>query len=297
MKRIDMKPIDLKRLRRTRELSSSRPSGLLVAGLVIVGGLGLIALLADVLAPYDPQDPRAGLPLERPSASHLLGTNDSGQDIFSQLIAGTRPSMLIAVEAAAVVVLIGALVGMVAGLVGGWLDTVLMRVADVFLALPGLPLILLVAALLGPGPYTVVVVLGLFGWPRLARILRSQALSLRSRGFLVAAGGFGASPAYVLRRHLVPALGPLLVTGFVGVAGIAILIQAGLAFLGLSDPTQVSWGSVLNRALAYPGLYFSPLWTWWVLPAGIAITVAVLGFTFLGVGLEPRFNPRTRVGQ
>ena len=276
---------------------SERSSPLLVAGAVIIGTLGLIAVFADVLAPYDPQDPRASLPLEQPSASHLLGTNDSGQDIFSQLIAGTRPSMLIAVEAAAVVVLIGGLVGMLAGLVGGWLDTVLMRVADIFMALPGLPLILLVAALLGPGPYTVVIVLGLFGWPRLARILRSQALSLRSRGFLVAAGGFGASPIYILRRHLVPALGPLLVTGFVGVAGIAILIQAGLAFLGLSDPTQVSWGSVLNRALVYPGLYFSPLWTWWVLPAGFAITIAVLGFTFLGVGLEPRFNPRTRVSR
>lgn len=193
--------------------------------------------------------------------------------------------------------IIGGLVGMGAALVGGWLDTVLMRLADVFLALPGLPLILLVAALLGPSPYTVLAVLGLLGWPRLARVLRSQALSLRRRGFITCAGGFGAGPLYILRRHLVPGLGPLLVTGFVNVAGIAILVQAGLAFLGLSDPTEVSWGAMLNRALAYPGLYFSLLWTWWVLPAGAAITVAVLGFTFLGVGLEPNFNPRTRVGQ
>lgn len=139
-KRLDRTRLDLQRFRRGKGGRGERSSPLLVAGAVIIGTLGLIAVFADVLAPYDPQDPRAGLPLEQPSASHLLGTNDSGQDIFSQLIAGTRSSMLIAVEAAAVVVLIGGLVGMIAGLVGGWLDTVLMRVADIFMALPGLPL-------------------------------------------------------------------------------------------------------------------------------------------------------------
>ncbi len=221
---------------------TQRSSPLLVTGGVILVVLGFIAAFAGRLAPYDPKDPRAGAVLEPPSASHLLGTNDSGQDIFSQLLWGARPSLLIAVEAAAVVVVVGGLVGMGAGLVGGWLDTVLMRLADVVMALPGLPLILLVAALLGPNRNTVVAVLGLLGWPRLARVVRSQALSLRRRGFIISAGGFGAGPLYILRRHLAPGLGPLLVTGFVNVAGIAILVQAGLAFLGLSDPTEVSWG-------------------------------------------------------
>lgn len=274
---------------------TQRSSPLLVTGGVIIVFLGLVAVFADRLAPYDPKDPRAGAVLEPPSSSHLLGTNDSGQDIFSQLLWGARPSLVIAVQAAAAVVIVGGVVGMAAGLVGGWLDAVLMRLADIVMALPGLPLILLVAALLGPNRYTVVAVLGLLGWPRLARVIRSQARSLRGRGFITSAGGFGAGPLYLLRRHLAPGLGPLLVTGFVNVAGIAILVQAGLAFLGLSDPTEISWGAMLNRALVYPGLYFSLLWTWWVLPAGAAITLAVLGFTFLGVGLEPRFNPRTQV--
>ncbi|MGI8535112.1 MAG: ABC transporter permease [Mycobacteriales bacterium] len=270
----------------------SRTSPLLATGGAIVTVLVLVAVAAPWLAPYDPRDGQSGFPLEPPSASHLLGTNDSGQDIASQLIWGTRTSLLIAVEAATVVLVVGGLVGLTAALLGGWVDTVLMRLADVVLAMPGLPTILLLAALLGPGQHTVIAVLGLFGWPRLARILRSQALSLRQRGFIGSARGFGGGPWYVMRRHLVPALGPVLVTGFVSVAGIAILIEAGLAFLGLADPTVVSWGSILNRALAYPGLYYSALWTWWVLPAGVAITLAVLGFTFLGIGLEPRFHPR-----
>lgn len=270
-----------------------RDSPLLVTGAGILLVMGAVAMCAPWLAPYDPRDPLAGAPLERPSTAHLLGTNDSGQDIASQLIWGARTSLVIALESATVVVVIGGLLGMAAALVGGWVDTVVMRLADIVLALPGLPAILLLAALLGPGQHTVVTVLGLFGWPMLARICRSQTLTLRQRGYVGSARGFGSGPFYLVRRHLVPALGPALVTGFVGVAGVAILVEAGLAFLGIADPTVVSWGSVLNRALAYPGLYYSLLWTWWVLPAGLAITVAVLGFTFVGVALEPTFNPRS----
>ncbi len=283
---------------RTRPLAGLghlwRASPLAVVGAVIVVALLAVAVLAPWLAPYDPRDPLAGAPLEQPSTSHVLGTNDSGQDIASQLIWGTRTSLLIAVEAAALVLVVGGLLGMTAAAVGGWADIVLMRSADVLMALPALPTILLLAALLGPGRHTVVTVLGLFGWPRLARILRSQTLSLRQRGFIGSARGFGAGPFYLVRRHLVPALGPALVAGFVSVASVAILIEAGLAFLGIADPTVVSWGGVLNRALSYPGLYYSYLWTWWVLPAGTAVTVAVIGFTFLGVGLESTFNPRAK---
>lgn len=270
----------------------AKESPLLLLGGAMITGLVVVAGLAPWLAPYDPRDPRSGLPLERPSAAHLLGTNDSGQDIASQLIWGGRTSLLVAVEAATAVLIAGAVLGLAAALLGGWVDTVVMRLADVVLALPGLPTILLLAALLGPGQHTVVLVLGVFGWPMLARILRSQTLSLRQRGFVGSARGFGGGPVYVVRRHLVPALGPTLVTGFVTVAGVAILVEAGLAFLGLADPRVVSWGSVMNRALAYPGLHNGVLWTWWVLPAGLAITLAVLGFAFLGAALEPGFNPR-----
>lgn len=136
--------------------------------------------------------------------------------------------------------------------------------------------------------------IGAIRWPEMARVLRGQTLTLRERGFVAISRGFGGGLPWLLRRHLVPALAPLIVAGFITVAGLAVLMEAGLAFLGLSDPTAVSWGLILNRALLQPGLYFTPAWLWWVLPSGFAITLAVLAFTFLGVGLEPVLNRRWR---
>ncbi len=152
--------------------------------------------------------------------------------------------------------------------------------------------LLAVAALAGARRANIVVAIALMAWPVVARTVRSETLSLRRRGFVEAARGFGGSRLYVMGRHLIPALSPIITAAFVNLAAVGILLEASLSFLGLADPTSVSWGLVLHRALLYQGLYFSPLWTWWVLPAGCAITLAVLSFTFLGVGLEPRFNPR-----
>lgn len=271
---------------------TARLPPMFLVGATIVGATALVGLLAPVLAPYEPRAV-TGDALERPSADHLLGTNDIGQDLLSGLIWGARSSLLVAVVAAGITVLVATVVGAGAALVGGWVDRVMGRVLDILLAFPGVPLIVLVTALAGTSRAVIVLVVGLVGWPALARVLRSEVLSLRQRGFVRAARGFGAGPGYVLRRHLVPALGPLLVAGFVEWAATAVFLEAGLAFLGLGDPTAVSWGNTLNRALALPGLYFSGMWPWLVLPAGLAITVVVLGLTFVGVGLEPVFNRRS----
>lgn len=264
-----------------------------LAGLVLLGLLVLVAVLAPVLAPYPPRALTGGA-LEPPSGVHLLGTNDVGQDLFSQVVYGARASMTVAVGAATLAVLVASVVGVGAALRGGAVEVALLRVVDVALALPLLPLLVVVAALLGARRGTLVLVIGLLSWPGPARILRSQTRSLRQRGYVVLARGFGASTWQVAGRHLVPALGPYLVTAFVAVAGHAVLLEAGLAFLGLGDPTGVSWGLVLNEALAQPGLYFGAAWVWEVLPAGFAISLAVLGFALLGVGLEPALNPRLR---
>lgn len=267
-------------------------SPLVVGGAALVVALVVVAVLAPVLAPYAPRAV-AGPSLQPPSAAHWLGTNNLGQDVFSKIVWGTRPSLVIGVGAATVTVVIAVLVGVVAGVVGGAVDVITMRVVDVFLAVPAIPLLVLVAALVGLGRGSLALILGLVLWPPIARLVRSQALTLRQRGFIASARGFGGGVGYVLRRHLAPALGPIIVAGFVAMTARAILFEAGLAFLGLGDPTGVSWGSVLNRALGHEGLYFTPVWTWWLLPAGFAITLAVLGFTFLGVGLEPALNPRS----
>ncbi len=262
-------------------------------GGAIVAMLLLVALLAPLISPFDPRA-IAGPSLAAPSTAHWLGTNDAGQDILSQLIWGTRSSAVVAVLAAGLAVGLGVAVGATAGLLGGWADLLAMRVVDVFLAVPALPLLILVAALAGPSRSTVILVIGMTGWPPVARVVRSQTLTLAGRGYVAAARGFGSGWLYVIRRHLVPTLAPLAVANFVYWAATAVVLQAGLAFLGLVDPTEVSWGSVLNRALAHQGIYFSEVWLWWVLPAGLAVTVAAFGLALLGVGLEPRANPRWR---
>lgn len=275
----------------SKERGAQRRSPLVIVGAVIIAAVVLVALLAPWIAPYDPHA-LSGPSLQEPSAHHLLGTTDVGQDILSQLIWGARASLVVAIGAASLVVVVGTLVGVVPVLIGGVADRMVARIVVVLLALPALPLLVVIGALAGPRRSVVVVVIGLVGWPPFARILRSQTLSLRQRGYVASARGFGGGLWYVTRRHLVPALAPLMVVGFVNWSAAAIGIEAGLAFLGLGDVTAVSWGLMLNRALSTQGIYFSALWTWWVLPAGLAITVAVLGFTFVGVGLESRFNPR-----
>ncbi|MGI9119310.1 MAG: ABC transporter permease [Acidimicrobiales bacterium] len=264
--------------------------------LVLLGGTLLVALFViAVFAPLvSPHDPKAltGDSLERPSTDHPLGTNDIGQDIFSEIVWGARQSLIVAVGAATLAISLGVVVGVGAGLVGGLVDRLAMRVVDVVLAFPTMPFLVLVAALAGVNRAVLVLVIGFITWPEIARLVRSQTLTLRRRGFLDSARGFGGGVPYLVRRHLIPALAPIIVAGFVTIAGQAVLMESGLAFLGLADPTAVSWGLVLNRALLFPGLYFTSIWVWWVLPAGFAIALTVLGFTFLGVGLEPVFNPR-----
>lgn len=266
-------------------------SPLLTAGAVLVFLLVSVAVLAPVLAPYDPQA-LAGNSLESPSTRHVLGTNNIGQDIASQLIWGARETLAIVLTAASLSVVGAVVVGVLPSLLGGWAEVAGARLIDFLLAIPGLPLILLIATLAGPSRPVLILVIAFAGVPGIARILRAETQTIRSRGFVRAARGFGGRPGYVVRRHLIPGLGPVMVTRFVEWAGVAVFLQAGLAFLGLADPTNVSWGLMLNRAIEHPGLYFTPVWTWWVLPAGFAVTLAVLAFTLVGVGLETTLNPR-----
>lgn len=263
----------------------------MLAGGAIVAAILLVGLLAPLLAPHDPHA-LSGASLETPSSRHLLGTNDLGQDLLSQLIWGARSALVVAIVGATLATVVGGLAGTAAGLLGGATDIVIMRSVDTFLAMPGLPLIVVIAALVGPSQALMALLIGLIGWPLVARIVRGQARSLRERDFVAAARGFGAGPAYVLSRHIVPGLAPVLVSRFLFWAPIAIFIEAGLAFLGISDPLGVSWGATLNKAITSSGLYFTPVWVWWVLPSSFAIALTVLGFTLIGIGLEPWLNPR-----
>ena len=266
----------------------------------VVGSVGLTflillaatAVFAPWVAPYNPEETSGG-PFEAPSRLHLLGTNDIGQDILSELIFGARISLVIGFLAAIVAISIGTAVGTVAGYFGGWVDTVLMRAVDVVLVIPFLPLMILLAAYLGPSFWNIILVIGLLVWARPARVLRSQVLSLRSLEYIDAARALGASAGRILRLHVLPGVISLSLAQFILAASNAILIEASLSFLGLGDPTAKSWGSILYYAQVRSA-FLTGAWLWWVLPPGLLITLAVLGFAFTGFALEEVLNPRLR---
>jgi peptide/nickel transport system permease protein len=267
-----------------------RPPTAVIAGGALVGAFVVLAA-SSALAPY-PYAALAGEPLTAPGRDHLLGTNGVGQDVASQLLAGTSVSVLVALAAGAGTVLIGALVGMTAGWVGGRVDAGAMRLVDVVLITPQIPLVIVVAAYAGPSLAAIVAVIALTSWPAPARAIRSQVLALRPRAHVRASVSFGAGTRHVLLRHVAPELGPLLAAAFVSATARAVMLEAGLAFLGLGDPNRASWGRMLRDAIRFDFLFETGAWAWWLLPPVLAISGLLLGLTLLGIGVERRFQPR-----
>ena len=260
-------------------------------GGLIIGFYFVLLLFGSRLAPFRATE-LAGASLASPGGAHRLGTNLLGQDILSQLILGARASLLVALIAGVGTVLLGGIVGVVAGWFPGWFDAVLMRVTDLVLVVPKLPLLLLVGALTGGSVLGLSVVISLLFWPNAARILRSQVLSLRTRTHVRAATGFGAGTWHQLRRHILPDLALLSVAEFIPAAGRAVGLQAGLAFLGVGDPTVPSWGGMIRDAVNFSGLFITPAWKWWLAPPVIALVALIVGITLLGAAAERRLSPR-----
>ncbi len=261
-------------------------------GLVLLGTLAGVALAAPLLAPFDPRA-RVGVPFSRPGGSHLLGTNDIGQDLLSELVYGARVSLVVGVAAAAAATIVGTVVGLVAGYAGGRVDLVLMRLVDVVLSLPFLPLAIVVGVFVGPGVVTLVGLIAAVTWAGTARELRAQVLSARQLDHVIAAKAMGGGTAYVLRRHVLAAVAPLVVPQFVLAAKVAILAESSLSFLGLGDPTGRSWGATLSSAHARSA-FLTDAWLWWVVPPGLCIGFTVLAFALVGYGFEEAARPRLR---
>lgn len=259
---------------------------LALVGAAMISALAMVAVFAPILAPYDPAD-RSGPPFGAPNREHLLGTNDVGQDLLSELIFGTRVTLAVGVSAAVAATLIGTTVGLVAGYRRGWVDTVLMRITDVVLALPFLPLVILIGVFLGPGLTTQIAVIGGVIWAGTARELRAQVLSTRELDHVQAARSMGAGSTRVLRHHILPVVAPLLVSQFVLATKTAILAEASLAFLGLGDIRAKSWGTTLYFA-NQRSAFLTDAWRWWVVPPGLAIMATVLGFALIGYAIEDR---------
>jgi peptide/nickel transport system permease protein len=285
--------MDKQKWQRHWQIFSSNNLGLVGIGILIL--FLIIALAAPLLAPYDPTE-RIGSPFMEPNGDFLLGTNDVGQDIYSELIYGTRISLLIGVIAAFISIGIGCIVGIVAGYYGGRVDTFLMRVVDLVLVVPFLPLMILLAAFIGPSFWNIIFVISILTWASPARVVRSQVLTLKTKGYVEAAKSIGTSVQTILTHHILPGVVPIALSQFVLAASHSILIEASLSFLGLGDPFSKSWGTILYYAQAR-GAFLTDAWVWWILPPGVLITAVVLGFAFTGYSMEEILNPRLKKGR
>ena len=276
--------------KRKRRWNSSKISGII--GGCIIFCLLFIAIFAKQISPYDPAK-RVGAPFQPPSSKHLLGTNDIGQDILSELIYGSRISLTIGIVASLVAMVIGTSVGLLAGYYPRVLGKLLMRFVDIILIIPFLPLLILLAAYLGRSLlYTVLIIGGLI-WAGSARVIRAQVLTVAQQDYVMAAKTIGAGDLHIIILHILPQALLLAVGQFVQATSFAILLEASLSFLGLGDPLQKSWGTVLYWAQVR-GVFLTPAWKWWVLPPGLLISMAALGFALMGFALEQVINPRLK---
>lgn len=261
------------------------------AGAVILAVFALVA----IAGPWFAGDPAAlvGIPLQPPTAEHWLGTNGQGQDVFAQLVAGTRVSLAVGFAVGLAVVLLGALVGVTAGYFGGALDGLLSVFSNVFLVLPGLPLAIVIAAYLPSGPFTVALVLIVTGWAWNARVLRAQTLALRRRDFVSAAVVAGESDHRVLLVEILPNMLSVLVAQVIGSTVYAIGAQVGLEFLGLGDVARVTWGTMLYWAQNDAALLTGSWWTF--VPPGLCVALVGFALTLLNSGFDEITNPRLQL--
>ncbi len=264
-------------------------SRMALAGFIIISLVFLFAMLAPIIAPYDPDDINVKAILLGPSWQHWMGTDGLGRDVLSRMLYGGRISLLVGLVAVGISTAIGIILGAIAGFYRGWVDTLIMRLVDVMLSIPSFFLILAVIAFLTPSIINIMIVIGLTSWMGVTRLVRAEFLSLRGREFVLASQTLGAKDARLIFIHLLPnSLTPIIVSAVLGVAG-AVLMESGLSFLGLGvQAPQASWGNILTDGKEY--IQFA----WWLsLFPGMAILVTVLGYNLLGEGLRDALDPRS----
>ncbi|MBA2314466.1 MAG: ABC transporter permease [Chloroflexi bacterium] len=264
---------------------------LAIVGLIMLSAILLMALFAPLLTPWPPNwvDFSTGA-RQPPDAAHVLGTDVSARDIWARVLYGGRTSIIVGFGAVALYLIIGTLLGLAAGYYGRFVDQAIMRFTDTIMAIPPLLLIIVFVAVVGPSIASVIVVIGLLGWPVTARLVRGQLLVLRESEFITAAHVVGVPDRTILLRHMLPnILGPLTVVATFGVAT-AVLLESSLSFLGLGvRPPEASWGNLITEAVSPVVLTRLP-WQW--VPAAIAITTTVLAVNFIGDGLRDAIDPR-----
>ncbi|MBW2170185.1 MAG: ABC transporter permease, partial [Deltaproteobacteria bacterium] len=230
-------------------------------------------------------------PISPPSASHILGTNDGGQDIFSELLYAIRNTVAFGLGSGLVALAVGVIVGVIAGSVGGLIDMILMRIADILLAIPAIMILILTAALFRPSPWILALILAGLMWPTISKAIRAQTLTVKESLHVKAAEQIGAGHWYIIRRHLMPEMYPLYLIGFAAKARIAMFMEASLAFLGLFDPSRKSLGTMISYAVKY---YYMDIWWNWLMPPIVCLSLLIMTVTFLAISLEKVLDPRLK---
>jgi peptide/nickel transport system permease protein len=261
-------------------------------GLAVLLAFILMALLAPWIEPYDVHT-RVGPIYGHPSLHHPVGLDDGGVDMLSLLIQGGRISLIVGFAATFVAMVIGGGIGIIAGYFGGGTDAVLMRITDYFIVIPDLPLAIIVAAVWGASLTHLIFVIALLLWTTTARIVRAQVKSVRERVYVKRARSLGASDLRIVVRHVLPQIGPLLIANTVLTVAVAIFDETALAFLGLGDPTSITWGNIIEFAFLRTAIS-SGAW-WAVIPAGLCVALVIMGCFWLGQAIEDALNPRLKV--
>jgi peptide/nickel transport system permease protein len=267
-----------------------RPSAAI--GLTVLVTIILVALLAPLIAPYGLHD-EVGPVFGHPSWSHPLGLDDGGVDMVTLLMWGARISLVVGFAATLVSMLVGGAVGVLAGYFGRWVDVVLMRITDYFIAIPDVPLMIVVAAIWGPSLFHIVMVIGLLLWTSTARVIRAQVKSVRERVYVQRARSIGAGHIRIIFRHVLPQIAPLLIANTVLTIAVAIFDETALSFLGLGDPSRISLGKVIQNAFQRTAVS-SGAW-WAIVPPGALVAILILSCSLIGQALEDALNPRLRV--
>jgi peptide/nickel transport system permease protein len=265
-------------------------------GLIIFVFFIAVAVFAPLIAPYDPieviEEDGIWLSNEKPSAEFLLGTTNLGRDIFSQLVYGAQTALLVGISAAVAVAIIGTIVGLVAGYFGGWVDAILMRLADVAFGIPFIPFIIVLSAFLDPSIWNVVLAMAALLWRDTSRVVRSQVLVIKEQAFVSAAKVSGASHFRIIFTYIAPGILPLsFLYGSLAI-GWAILTEASISFLGFTDPDVISWGFMLQDAFLSQALSRGAYY--WIIPPGLCIMLTVMAGFFIGRGYEEVLFPRLR---
>lgn len=277
-------------------LRNIKQDKLAMTGLIIILIFIFTGIFADVIATHDVKETNrdsAGevIRLQTPSADHYFGTTNTGRDVFSQVVQGTRTAMIVGILAAVLVTFVGTAIGIISGYFGGRVDSILMRIVDIFFAIPFIPFVIILVALLEPSIWNIILAVSLLTWRSVARIIRSQVLSVVKRPFIKAAKVDGASHLRIMLVYILPNVIPLALLEMAFMVNAAITAEASVAFLGFGDPATTSWGQILHENFSTGNSRNA--W-WWTIPPGLAIVLLLVSVFFVVRALEEIVNPRLR---